>query len=170
MSAQVVQYWTEERCSAAGALAAGATYRDTAEQVGVSLRTIQNWMQNPVFAEEVDRLSTMIGIASRAERLRAAMRVLRAREDENGVLQSDKDSLDWLKFAQSETDGAKIDMSKLAELLAGESASDGPSGLSGPSQQLLASGAIETSAVESSGGNESSSLSQSDEDILINPS
>jgi len=45
----------------------------------------------------------MIGIANRAERLRIANRVIQQKVNE--TVQTDRDVLDWLKFAQSETDG-----------------------------------------------------------------
>lgn len=54
----------------------------------------------------------MVGIANRAERLRIAMQVVRQRVREDGV-QTERDTLDWLKFAQSETDGAKLDLATL---------------------------------------------------------
>lgn len=63
----------------------------------------------------------MIGIASRAERLRFAMRVVRQKT--KGTIETDKDLLDWLKFAQSETEGVKLDLSKLATTFAENEAS-----------------------------------------------
>lgn len=72
-------------------------------------------MDEDPFREEVDRLSVMMGIASRAERLRIAKRVVRQRVKDDGLITSDKDLLDWLKFAQSETDGAKLDLTAIAE-------------------------------------------------------
>ncbi len=58
----------------------------------------------------------MVGIASRAERLRLAMRVVRQRTNDDGLIDTKADILDWLKFAQSETTGIKLDLSKLAAL------------------------------------------------------
>jgi hypothetical protein len=123
MSMPLTQYWTTARCAAAGALAAGHTMAEAAFQAGVHESTVFDWTRNPVFAEEVDRLTLMVGVASRAERLRIAMRVIRSRVDENGVVQSNKDALDWLKFAQSETDGVKLDIGKL--LAAGDATDSG---------------------------------------------
>jgi len=105
--------WNEQRSQAAVLLASGATRDEAAEQVQVHRQTIFNWLHHPDFAAEIDRLSLMIGIASRAERLRLAMRVIKTKM-KDGVLQSDKDALEWLKFAQSETDGVKLDLGKLA--------------------------------------------------------
>lgn len=105
--------WTEERTRAAVGLAEGRTQQDIATELGITDRTIRNWLDVQDFAEEVDRLSVMIGVASRAERLRLTNRVIRAKIKE-GIPETEKDLLDWLKFAQSETDGAKLDLSKLA--------------------------------------------------------
>lgn len=105
--------WNEQRSQAAVLLASGATRDEAADEVKVHRQTIFNWLKHPDFAAEVDRLSLMIGIASRAERLRLAMRVVKSKM-KDGILQSEKDSLEWLKFAQSETDGVKLDLGKLA--------------------------------------------------------
>lgn len=158
--------WDQTRSKAAGLLALGYPKTYVATEVGVSRNTIYAWLDDPEFAGEVDRLSLMVGVANRSERVRMAMRVIRSRLDESGVPHSDKDALDWLKFAQSETDGAKIDMSKLAELLAGESTQQGD-GPGGPSTQMLSAGAIEVEA--SSGGGLSSEVAATDEPEL-NPS
>jgi hypothetical protein len=85
------------------------------------LKTVYNWMQEAEFAAEVDRLSLMVGISSRAERLRLAMRVVRQKiHEQTGKVVTDRDILDWLKFAQSETDGVKLDLSELAQLAQGD--------------------------------------------------
>lgn len=111
-----IQYWTESRCAAVGALALGYSYDHAAKEAGVCSKTIYNWMRDPEFCAEVDRMTIMIGESSRAERLRQAMRVLRSLQNEAGVLRTNKDSLDWLKYMQSETDGVKLDLGKLTEL------------------------------------------------------
>lgn len=105
--------WTKERTIAALALAEGKTQQEVAEESGVSDRSIRLWLAEPEFAAEVDRLSLMVGVASRAERLRLAMRVVRAKT-RGETPDTDKDLLEWLKFAQSETDGIKLDLTKLA--------------------------------------------------------
>lgn len=119
--------WDKTRSKAASLLAVGHNKQYVADQVGVTRMTIYNWLDDPEFAAEVDRLSTMMDIAGRAERLRDAMRVLRSMRDANGVLLTEKDALDWLKYAQSETDGAKLDFGKLTELLAGTGDDNQPS-------------------------------------------
>jgi hypothetical protein len=108
--------WTEERNKAAVMLAEGHTQDSVAAECGVSDRTIRNWLSDEVFAAEVDRLSLMIGVASRAERLRLANRVIRQKVS-GSTIETEKDVLDWIKFAQSETDGVKLDLTKLAAAL-----------------------------------------------------
>ena len=119
--------WTPQREEAAMVIAGGGTRIQAAEAAHCNKATIYEWLKHPDFCAEIDRLSLMVSISSRAERLRVAMRVAKSRGMEKEIPQTEKDLLDWLKFAQSETDGAKIDLSKLAEMLAGESAQQGES-------------------------------------------
>jgi len=112
--------WDERRTKAALMLATGQAKTTVSEQLEIDRVTLYHWLEHPDFAAEVDRLSLMMHISSRAERLRVAMRVARSKGMDEEIPQTEKDLLDWLKFAQSETDGAKIDLSKLAELLSGE--------------------------------------------------
>lgn len=107
--------WTDKTREAALMLAEGKTRETVAKELNVAERTIYRWLHDTNFAAEVDRLSLMIGISSRAERLRIAMRVVRQKIGETEI-KSDKDILDWLKFSQSETDGIKLDLSRLAAL------------------------------------------------------
>lgn len=102
--------WTEKATNAALALADGRTQQEAADISGVNGRTIRRWLNIPEFSEEVDRLTFLTGIATKAERIRLAKQMIR----KLGV-QTEKDLLDWLKYAQGETDGVKLD---LAELLA----------------------------------------------------
>jgi hypothetical protein len=161
-------FWDDKRSQAALMLASGEAKTLVAETVDVDRVTLYHWLAHPDFAAEVDRLSLMVHVASRAERLRIAMRVVKQRINEEGNIATEKDVLDWLKFAQSETDGARIDLSKLTELLTGESAVE-----HGPPQQLGA--VIETTAIDSgerlslSEVTADSSNSSSDEEML-NPS
>lgn len=163
--------WDETRSTAAGLLAIGYSQTATAEEVGVHRNTIRNWLDDPEFAAEVDRLSVMTGVASRAERIRIANRLVRQRVNENGDILSDKDVLDWLKFAQSETDGAKLDFSKLAELLSGEQTQQDVVSSGSSNKQLMDQSVIETTATtsDSPDGPSTSSSSQSDE-LDFNPS
>lgn len=108
--------WDEQRSNAAIGLAAGKTQEEVAEEVGCTRRTLHNWLSHTDFAAEVDRLSLMTDVSSRAERLRITMRVVRAKI-KDGIPETDKDLLEWLKFAQSETDGVKLDLTKVAAAL-----------------------------------------------------
>jgi len=113
--------WTAQKQKAAIALADGQTQRAVSEEVGINGKTLWRWMQDPEFSAEVDRLTLMMGIANRAERLRIAQRVVRQRIAEDGAVMSDRDVLDWLKFAQSETDGIRLDMASIEAAFRGES-------------------------------------------------
>jgi hypothetical protein len=104
--------WTPKRIQAAMQLAEGYKIREVSKAIGVSERSIGRWKQDVEFAAEVDRLSLMVGMASRAERLRLANRIIRAK---NG--RTKKDLLEWVRFAQSETDGAKLDLAAFGEAL-----------------------------------------------------
>lgn len=110
--------WNPKRTQAAILLADGKTQTATSKEVGITRRTLYEWLQHPDFSAEVDRLTLMMGIASRAERLRIAKRLVsqRVREDEH--IDSERDLLDWLKYAQSETDGIKLDLAAIAEATA----------------------------------------------------
>jgi len=109
--------WTPKRRAAALALANGYTIDEASRLANVTERTIYNWKRNLEFEVEVDRLSLMTGIASRAERLRIAMQVARQKVRDGGELDTSKDLLDWLKFAQSETDGAKLDLAVIFDAM-----------------------------------------------------
>ena len=102
--------WSTRRVKAALALAEGHTQQTVAETTGVCRKTICNWLCVPEFSAEVDRLSLMVGLASRSERLRIAARAVRQRVRADGTIDTDRDILDWLKFAQSETDGIKFEL------------------------------------------------------------
>ncbi len=108
MSAYV---WTPEKTKAAIMLAQGYTHEDVAKEIGKNERTIYRWKDDIEFLMEVDRLSLMVGIASKAERLRLVQRVVRQKAGD--IIKTDKDLLDWLKFAQSEQDGIKLDIAGL---------------------------------------------------------
>ena len=108
--------WTPKKEKAAVILAQGYTEQETAQQVGITDRTIRRWKKELDFITEVDRLSLMIGISSRAERLRIAMRVIRQKVKEDKI-ETKQDIIYWLKFAQSETDGAKLDLAAIFEAM-----------------------------------------------------
>ena len=110
--------WRPNKEAAALKLAEGCTAVEVATELGISRQSIWRWSRNTEFSAEVDRLSLMIGIASRAERLRIANRVIREKV-RGEFVETDKDILDWIKFAQSETDGIKLNIdSAFAEAMA----------------------------------------------------
>lgn len=113
VSESAVFGWNEKTSEAAMLLAQGFTNREVSEKVNVSERTLYRWQTDIDFSAEVDRLSLMLGIAARAERLRMAQRVARQKTT-GGTIDTDKDLLDWLKFAQSETDGIKLDLAAIS--------------------------------------------------------
>lgn len=114
--------WDERRARAAILLAEGRTQKEVAEELEITDRAVRKWLVEPEFAAEVDRLSLMLGIASRAERLRVTNRVIRQFVKEAGIT-TQKDLLEWLKYAQSETDGVKLDLGRIAAAFGADEAS-----------------------------------------------
>lgn len=109
--------WTPKKIAAAVMLAEGHTRAEAAEKSGVRERAIYVWLNAPEFSAEVDRLSVMVGIASRAGRMRIAHKLIRQRV-RGGEIETEKDLLDWLKFAQSETNGVQSDLAaSIADLI-----------------------------------------------------
>lgn len=110
--------WTDSRQKAAISLAEGNTRKQAAKDAGVDDRTIYRWLDVPEFSEEVDRLTLMTGIALRSERIKIAKRVVRQKAGEElKEIETTKDLLDWLKYAQGETDGIKLDLMNLLEAM-----------------------------------------------------
>jgi len=101
--------WNPKKDEAALLFARGFTLQEAADEIGVSTRTLTRWRAVDEFSIEVDRLTFMVGVAARAERLRIANRVIKARTENSQYPITKADLLDWLKFAQSETDGIKLD-------------------------------------------------------------
>lgn len=118
--------WDSQRDRAAIALAAGKTHKEAAADAECSDRTIRNWLENDEFAAEVDRLTLLTGIASKSERLRICKRVVRQLTN-GSEIKTEKDLLDWFKFAQSETSGANMNILGLAAQLSDASESESTS-------------------------------------------
>jgi DNA-binding CsgD family transcriptional regulator len=120
--------WTKRKSEVAILLADGYTIRETSEITGVPTRTIDFWKSHIEYQTEIDRLSVMVGLANRAERLRLAKKIMRKLAQEKTPTQ--KDLLEWMKYAQSETDGIKLDIASLVDAAAsvagGGSAGDEP--------------------------------------------
>jgi Homeodomain-like domain-containing protein len=100
--------WNDTRSRAAIGLADGRTQQQVATECDITSRTIQRWLEHPEFAAEVDRLTLLTGIALRAERLRIVKRVIRQSVKDDQKIKTTKDILDWLKHAQSETNGTDL--------------------------------------------------------------
>ena len=109
--------WTRNKEVAALALAEGYTEEETAKRAGVARRTICRWKKDIDFSLEVDRLTLMTGLSQKAARLRIAMKVIRQKIKEDGTIRTGRDSLEWIKYIQSETDGAKLDLSPIFEAM-----------------------------------------------------
>jgi len=107
--------WNSKKNQAAVLLAEGYIINETADTVGVSEKTIDRWLRDTEFSQEVDRLSLMVGIASRAERLRIAKKTIRSLAKKQ--VPTHKDLLEWLKYAQGETDGIKLDLTPLYDAI-----------------------------------------------------
>ena len=107
--------WTPKRDKAALALTDGDTQEQAAKKAGVTRRTILRWLDNPEFSNEVDRLTFMTGVATRAGRLKIAKKVVQGRVENTSYPISKADLLDWLKFLQGETDGINLNLATLLE-------------------------------------------------------
>lgn len=103
--------WDEKKSNAAILLAQGYLIKEAAKAVGVNEKTIDRWKRDIEFSNEVDRLSLMLDISNRAERMRIAMRMVRKAMRKKTPTR--RDLLEWLKFAQGETDGVKLDLTTL---------------------------------------------------------
>ena len=105
--------WNTKKQKAAIYLADGFTVAESAKEAGVSEREVYRWKKDIEFQTEVDRLSLMVGIANRGERLRLAKKIIRDLIGKQHPTQ--KDLLEWVKYAQSETDGVKLDLAALID-------------------------------------------------------
>jgi hypothetical protein len=105
--------WNKKRSAIALALAEGKTQREVSRECRVSDRHIRRLLRDTEFSAEVDRLSLIVDTASRAERLRIAKRAIRQKLNDDSTVETDKDLLDWLKFAQSETDGINLGLTDI---------------------------------------------------------
>jgi hypothetical protein len=103
-------------------LAEGYTVEEASKRNYVSRRSIDRWKSDAEFAAEVSRLAQMIGIAQKAERIMIVKRVVRQQMKEQinketgeieTIVHTRKDLLDWLRFAKSETEGIKLDLTGL---------------------------------------------------------
>ncbi len=124
--------WTKEREDAAILLAQGYLIKEVAATLKISERTITRWKSDVIFSKELDRLSLMLDIAGKAERMRIAIRMVRKALKKKNPTR--KDLLEWLKYAQSESEGTKLNLTgDLAGFIAAAIPKDGsPVAGSGP--------------------------------------
>lgn len=98
----------EQQEKAIELLAKGFAINEAAKELGVSEKTIDRWKRDIEFAQRLNEVSLTVGVALKAERLRMANRI--ARKLASNKTPTRKDLLEWLKFAQSETDGNKVNV------------------------------------------------------------
>ena len=116
--------WTPERDQAAKLLSQGYSIKEVAEEVGVTDRTIYNWKNIEEFEMEVDRLSVVYGLASKAERTRLLMKMARQKVKEDGTLELDDTSLmDIIKEMRMQTDGIRLNVAQFYTALVEEARS-----------------------------------------------
>ena len=124
--------WDEQKTQAAILLAQGYNHGVVSEEVNCNRTTIWRWMQNEEFAKEVDKLSLMYGVASKAHRMRLINQAIRQFIDENGTLDTGDDTLlDYLKEARQQIEGVKLDIISQLTAIAQTAGSVEPSGPSG---------------------------------------
>jgi hypothetical protein len=111
--------WTEQRDRAAILLALGHNKAYVAKQVGISDRTVFNWLKEPQFEKEVDDLSLIMGSASKAYRARFINQAILQFKDKEGKLDLEGTTLlDWLKEARMNAEGVKLGIvSELASIV-----------------------------------------------------
>ena len=107
--------WYKNRELAALSLAQGDSKREAADAAGVTERTVYRWLEIPEFEIEVDRLTFLTGVGTRAGRMRIAKKVVQGRVKNTSYPMSKADLLDWLKFLQGETDGINLNLASLLE-------------------------------------------------------
>lgn len=111
----------EKKELAALLLARGFNSTLVAEVLKVSRTTLYRWKEDTDYLVLVDELTKDHDLSIRGWRLRFAKRALRdtvARREQADLPLSDKDPLDWLKFAREETEGMRIFTDEQLELIA----------------------------------------------------
>jgi transposase len=124
-----VANWDSQWDEAVKMLAMGHSIKEAAEAVGVTERTIYNWKNKPQFEAEMDRLSLIYGLASKAERTRMLMRMARQKIKDDGTIELDDTSMmDILKEMRMQIEGTRIDITQLYSALSDEARSVARSG------------------------------------------
>lgn len=104
--------WTKKKTALAETIADGYSIKEAAEICEIPERTAYRWNSRLEFITEVDRLTLMMGIASKAERLRIAKKVVREKMA-GGMIFTKKDLLEWIQFAAKETDEVRLNLADL---------------------------------------------------------
>lgn len=107
--------WTPKKSAAAVALAQGKARQQVAANLGIARMTLWRWATDMEFSAEVDRLTLAVEIATKAHRLRIAMRAVRELRGDDGALETRRDVLDWLKYAKSEMDAHEREQAGLMD-------------------------------------------------------
>lgn len=100
--------WDKTKSDVALGLAEGKTKEQVASENGIDPSTVYRWLKHPEFLGEVDKLTLMTGIAAKAERIKIAKKVIAQKTKNLEQVETNRDLLDWLKYVQSELEGAKI--------------------------------------------------------------
>jgi transposase len=95
--------WSPQQQAAIELLALGKSQAEAARQVGVSDRTVRDWVRQPGFLDAVDKVTMEQGAARRAERIRIAQRIVRQQTEKDGKVETRADLIDWLKYVAQET-------------------------------------------------------------------
>jgi transcriptional regulator with XRE-family HTH domain len=93
-------------------LAQGYMKMEICEECGIDPSTLRRWEHIDAFMEEVDRLSLIRGIASKANRLRLLNQAIRQKvNSETGEIDlANVSFLDLLKEARMQTEGVRLDI------------------------------------------------------------
>jgi len=103
--------WDDRRDRAAVMLAEARPKKEICEAIGISTKTLYMWEQNEDFSKEVDRLSLMLGTASKSNRLRLINKAIQQMIDENGKIDlTGVTFLELLKEARMQTEGLRLDI------------------------------------------------------------
>jgi transposase-like protein len=89
--------WTPKRKRAAKLLSTGLyNYKQTAKEAGITEDTLLAWRQQPIFLQEVDRLTFLDENATRAAIVRKVIKALNIKE--NFIYEDRSTFLDYLEF------------------------------------------------------------------------
>lgn len=95
---------TEEQRAAIEMLGEGIPATQTAKALGIAASTVQTWKRKPGFRMELDRRTLQLGMSRKAERIRFAQQAIeQARDKDTGMINTQKDPLEWLKYIAHET-------------------------------------------------------------------